>query len=132
MQINSASIIIVILIAIAGGAVFFFSISDGGTTPVATAPTADLNYTYYSENNTLTILHAKGESFRPSDTYPVALEVYAFPNTEEKPNEPTATIELPFSEGDSITIMNVNKKDRVLVIWTRNSNSQVVGNYSVQ
>lgn len=117
---------------VAGGAVFFISIYDGGTTPVATAPNANLNYTYHLDNNSLTILHAKGETFRPSDTATVALEVYVFPGTEEKPNEPTASIDLPFSEGDSVIIKDVNEKDRVRVIWTRNSNSQVVGNYSVQ
>lgn len=136
MELNTkTSVLALAVIAIAGGVGFFVAIYTtplGGTTPVATAPQANLDCNHHPANNSLTIRHSNGETFKSSGNDTVALEVYAFPDTEERPSEPTTIIDLPFSPGDTATLTGVNNSDRVVVIWVRNSHSEIVGDCSDQ
>lgn len=127
---KTIAILALVIIAIAGGVFFFVNIYNTPTPP--TAPQAVLECEYHSANNSLTIHHVKGETFSTSSFETVALEVYAFPDTKERPNEPTATIDLPFSPGDTVTITEVNRSDRMLVIWAEKSHSEIVENCSDQ
>lgn len=112
-----------------GVSIFYFSFAPGEQ-PVATFPTADLDFEYHPTNESVTVIHSKGETIDSQDTK--ALEVYVFPATETRPASSRTTIDLPFTEGDAVTIANVSESDRVVILLQGASNSHIVGNYSVR
>ena len=122
-------ICIVLIVAIVGVAL---SLSSIGKTPVSTQPHADLDFNYNSNNNTVVVSHIGGTDFEDSDGFPEGtIEVYVFPMSEQRPEQPVGNIALPFSYGDSSRIENVTRNDRVIVIWASDSNTIVLGNHSV-
>jgi hypothetical protein len=96
----------------------------------ATNPQANLDFEHHPADESVTVIHRKGESYDRLNTR--ALEVYVFPVDELKPSSPRTPIPIPFAEGDAATISNVTDNDRVVVLWRGESNSHVLGNYTVR
>lgn len=118
-----------VLALLAGVSIYYLAFAPGEH-PVATTPNADLDFEYHPANDSVTVIHSKGETIGPQETN--ALEVYVFPTNETRPDSPRTTIPLPFTEGETATISNVTENDRVVVLWRGDSKSHTLGNYSVR
>lgn len=118
---------VLVLVLLAGA--FIYNVET--TEPfAATNPQAILDFEHQPANESVTVIHRKGESYDQRNTE--ALEVYVFPVDASRPSSPRTTIDLPFAEGDTATIPNVADNDKVVVLWRGESTSHVLGNYSVR
>lgn len=127
---NRTKLVVVLsVLLVLGGGVGVFVINTGGGF-ASPHPQATLTYTYHRADDSLTIRHSGGDIFHPSSAVPIRLELYVY--TGSRPADPRTTIDLPFGNGDGITVTNVTSDDRVLLVWVRDDDAFVVGNYSAQ
>lgn len=127
MDRNQVYAVAVVTLAVLGGAFIYSVVTTDAF--AATHPQANLDFEHHPANESVTVIHRKGETYDRRNTK--ALEVYVFPADELRPSSPRTTIDLPFTEGDTTTVGNVTDNDRVVVLWRDESNSHVLGNYSV-
>ena len=116
-----------VLVLLAGGYIYNVATTD---TFAATNPQANLDFEHHSSDNSVSVIHGKGESYDRQNTK--ELEVYVVPVDASRPSSPRTTVALPFAEGDIATISNVTENDRVVVLWRGESTTHVLGNYSVR
>ena len=128
MERNQVLAVAVLVLTLLGGG-FIYNVVTTDTF-AATNPQATLDFEHHDANESVSVIHRKGESYDRQNTK--ALEVYVYPVDASRPSSPRTTVALPFTEGDTATISNVADNDREVVLWRGESTSHVLGNYSVR
>lgn len=118
----------IILILLTGSFIYNFHF-NGPYNLTTDYPQANLEFDYQPENESLTVIHSKGQPFDQPETK--TLEVYVFPVNEAQPASPRTTVDLPFTEGDAFTLQNVTENDRVTIVWQSRLNSHTIADHPI-
>lgn len=103
--------LLVVLAAVVGA----FVLNVGSSADMAEAPQVEFATSYDEAAGELTITHEVGDSFEGGD---VAVEV----NGETQPWPGSGTV----TQGDSVTVSNVQAGDTVRVLWTGSDGASMV------